>query len=118
MKAPTLTHAWLTSDEPRHRLQARLGNAYRFARRYGASPVGMLGLLIVGLLAGLALVAPWLPLQDPLTQQLSERLQDSVVTDPRTVLTLHATSNADYQRVVTAMAQARDSGIVHIGIQP
>ncbi|MDD2053600.1 ABC transporter permease [Pseudomonas putida] len=74
MKAPTLTHAWLTSDEPRHRLQARLGNAYRFARRYGASPVGMLGLLIVGLLAGLALVAPWLPLQDPLTQQLSERL--------------------------------------------
>ena len=51
-------------------------------------------------------------------QQLSERLQDSVVTDPRTVLTVHATSNADYQRVVTAMAQARDSGIVHIGIQP
>lgn len=51
-------------------------------------------------------------------QQLGERLQDSIITDPRTVLTVHATSNADYQRVVTAMAQARDSGVVNIGIQP
>jgi biopolymer transport protein ExbD len=51
-------------------------------------------------------------------QQLGERLQDSLVTDPRTVLTVHATSNADYQRVVTAMAEARDRGVVHIGIQP
>ena len=51
-------------------------------------------------------------------QQLGERLQDSIVTDPRTVLTVHATSNADYQRVVTAMTEARDSGVIHIGIQP
>jgi biopolymer transport protein ExbD len=51
-------------------------------------------------------------------QQLGERLQDSIVTDPRTVLTVRATSNADYQRVVTAMAEARDSGVVNIGIQP
>jgi biopolymer transport protein ExbD len=51
-------------------------------------------------------------------EQLGERLQDSIVTDPKTVLTVHATSNADYQRVVTAMAEARDSGVVHIGIQP
>jgi biopolymer transport protein ExbD len=54
-----------------------------------------------------------------LTQgQLGERLQDSLITDPRTVLTVHATSNADYQRVVTAMAEARDRGVVHIGVQP
>ena len=51
-------------------------------------------------------------------QQLGERLQDSLVTDPRTVLTVHATSNADYQHVVTAMAEARDRGVMHIGIQP
>ena len=51
-------------------------------------------------------------------QQLGERLQDSLITDPRTVLTVHATSNADYQRVVTAMAEARDRGVVHIGVQP
>lgn len=54
-----------------------------------------------------------------LTQgQLGERLQDSLITDPRTVLTVHATSNADYQRVVTAMAEARDRRVVHIGVQP
>ena len=51
-------------------------------------------------------------------QQLGERLQDAIVTDPRTVLSVRATANADYQRVVTAMAQARDSGVVNIGIQP
>ena len=51
-------------------------------------------------------------------QQLGERLQDSIVTDPGTVLTVRATSDADYQRVVTAMAQARDSGVVNIGFQP
>ena len=51
-------------------------------------------------------------------QQLGERLQDSIVTDPRTVLSVRATSNADYQRVVTAMAQARESGVVNIGFQP
>jgi biopolymer transport protein ExbD len=51
-------------------------------------------------------------------QQLGERLQDAVVVDPRTVLTVHATSNADYQRVVTAMVEARDSGIETIGIRP
>ena len=51
-------------------------------------------------------------------QQLGERLLDSIVTDPNTVLTVHATANADYQRVVTAMAEARDSGVVHIGIRP
>lgn len=51
-------------------------------------------------------------------EQLGERLQDSIVSDPKTVLTVHATSNADYQHVVTAMAEARDRGVVHIGIQP
>ena len=51
-------------------------------------------------------------------QQLGERLQDSIVTDPRTVLSVRATSNADYQRVVTAMAHARESGVVNIGFQP
>ena len=51
-------------------------------------------------------------------QQLRERLQDAVAGDARTALSVSATSNADYQRVVTALAEARDSGIAHLGVQP
>lgn len=51
-------------------------------------------------------------------QQLGERLRDSVATDPRTVLTVHASSNTHYQRVVTALSAARDEGVVNIGMQP
>jgi biopolymer transport protein ExbD len=45
------------------------------------------------------------------------RLDDAVVSDPRTVLRVHASSGADYQQVVTAMAEARNRGIADIGIQ-
>lgn len=50
--------------------------------------------------------------------QLGERLQMAVAGDARTVLSVRATSNADYQRVVTALAEARNSGITQIGVQP
>jgi peptide/nickel transport system permease protein len=74
MNLLTPTHNWLTSHEPQHRLQAQLGSAYRFAQRYLASPMGVIGLLLVSILALLALLAPWLGLADPLAQQLSSRL--------------------------------------------
>lgn len=55
----------------------------------------------------------------PLTSdQLWQRLDDAVVTDPRTVLQIRADANADYQQVVTVLGQARDRGIVHLGVQP
>lgn len=51
-------------------------------------------------------------------QQIDERLRDSIATAPGTVLTVHASPNTDYQRVVTAMAAARDGGVVNIAMQP
>ncbi|HEY5971975.1 MAG TPA: biopolymer transporter ExbD [Pseudoxanthomonas sp.] len=50
--------------------------------------------------------------------QLRERLQTAAADDARTALSVRATSNADYQRMVTALAEAQDSGITHIGVQP
>jgi biopolymer transport protein ExbD len=54
----------------------------------------------------------------PMSQdELWRRIDDAVVSDPRTVLRVHASSGADYQQVVTAMAEARNRGIADIGIQ-
>ena len=49
--------------------------------------------------------------------ELWHQLDDAVVSDPRTALRVHASSDADYQQVVTAMAEARNRGIADIGIQ-
>ncbi|MGH8060609.1 MAG: ExbD/TolR family protein [Pseudoxanthomonas sp.] len=49
--------------------------------------------------------------------ELWQRLDDAVISDPRTTLRVSATSDADYQRVVTAMAEARQRGIVDIAVQ-
>lgn len=55
----------------------------------------------------------------PLTSnELWQRLDEAVISDPRTTLRVSATSNADYQRVVTALAEARRRGIVDIAVQP
>ena len=50
-------------------------------------------------------------------EELWRRLDDAVVSDPRTVLRVHASSGADYPQVVTEMAEARNRGIADIGIQ-
>lgn len=50
--------------------------------------------------------------------ELWQQLDDAVISDPRTTLRVSATSNADYQRVVTALAEARQRGIVDIAVQP
>jgi biopolymer transport protein ExbD len=49
--------------------------------------------------------------------ELWQRLDDAVISDPRTTLRVSAASNADYQRVVTALAEARQRGIVDIAMQ-
>ena len=51
-------------------------------------------------------------------QQLGESLREAAISDERVVLTLRATSSADYQSMATALAEVRGSGIAHIGLQP
>jgi biopolymer transport protein ExbD len=55
------------------------------------------------------------PLQRP---ELLGRLQDAAISDPRTVLSVHADAGSDYQSLVSALAVAHDSGIVAIGLRP
>ncbi|MEO8365162.1 MAG: biopolymer transporter ExbD [Pseudoxanthomonas sp.] len=50
--------------------------------------------------------------------ELWQRLDDAVISDPRTTLRVSAASDADYQRVVTALAEAHQRGIAGIAMQP
>jgi len=50
--------------------------------------------------------------------ELWQRLDDAVLSDPRATLRVSAASDADYQRVVTALAEARRRGIADIAVQP
>ena len=52
------------------------------------------------------------------TDELWRRLDDAAAADPRTVLQVSASSDADYQRVVTVLAEARGRGISNIGVRP
>ena len=46
--------------------------------------------------------------------QLGERLQDALRSDPRTVLTLRASPDADYQEVVSALSVVRRAGVEQV----
>jgi peptide/nickel transport system permease protein len=59
---PAGYHAWLLSDRPQSRLQARLGQAYANTLRFAANRLALLGL---GILFGLVLVAAFAPLLAP-----------------------------------------------------
>lgn len=50
--------------------------------------------------------------------ELWQRLDAAVISDPRITLRVSASANADYQRVVTALAEARQRGIADIALQP
>ena len=50
--------------------------------------------------------------------ELKNRLQEAAISDPKTVLSVQANADLDYQTLVTALAMAHDSGIVTIGIRP
>ncbi len=55
----------------------------------------------------------------PLTPaELWQRFDDALIADPRTTLRVSASSDADYQRVVTALAEARRRGFADIAVQP
>ena len=46
--------------------------------------------------------------------ELRLRLEDALVADPRTVLQVDASAGADYQQLVSALAQAEASGLDHL----
>ena len=50
--------------------------------------------------------------------ELKNRLQEAAISDPKTVLSVQANADLDYQTLVTALAVAHDSGIATIGIRP
>ncbi|UXU74711.1 MULTISPECIES: nickel transporter permease [unclassified Paracoccus (in: a-proteobacteria)] len=71
----TTTREWLLSDAPQTRRQARLGALYQGWLTFRANRLAMLGLAILVLLVLVAAFAPWIAPQDPLAQNLAQRLQ-------------------------------------------
>ena len=75
-----IARAWLLSDDPETRLQARLGQGYRLSRDLMRNPLAMLGLIIIVGLLVVAALAPWLAPFSPVEGDLSNRLQPPSVT--------------------------------------
>ena len=66
---------WLLSDAPQTRRQARLGAIYQGWLTFRANKLAMVGLIILVLLIGMAILAPWIAPQNPYAQNLADRLQ-------------------------------------------
>lgn len=66
---------WLLSEAPQSRTQARAGQVYRRWRGFTQNWLGVVGLVIVLILIGMAIFAPWIAPYDPLAQNLAQRLQ-------------------------------------------
>jgi peptide/nickel transport system permease protein len=73
-------HAWLTADAPGSRLHARLVRLYGTVRVFARNPLALVGLVIVVVLLGIALVAPWLAHGLPSSQDLTQRLRPPSAT--------------------------------------
>lgn len=71
----TETRTWLLSDAPQTRRQARLGALYQGWLSFRANRLAMLGLVILLGLLFVAAFAPWLSPQDPVAQNLADRLK-------------------------------------------
>ena len=67
-------HAWLISDSPESRRQARLGQLYRQWLAFKRNPMAVAGLAIIVLLLLVAAFAPLIAPFDPLAQALDKRL--------------------------------------------
>ncbi|MCF3973715.1 nickel transporter permease [Paracoccus salsus] len=65
---------WLLSDAPLTRRQARLGALYQGWLTFRANKLAMFGLVILILLIGMAILAPWIAPQSPFAQNLAGRL--------------------------------------------
>ncbi|MFN3292622.1 MAG: ABC transporter permease [Gemmobacter sp.] len=70
-----ISRAWLLSDDPETRAQARLGQGYRLARDLARNPLAMVGLAIIVALLVVAALAPWLAPYSPTEGMLANRLQ-------------------------------------------
>jgi peptide/nickel transport system permease protein len=68
-------HAWLITNEPASRRQARLGQLYRQWLAFRRNPAAMAGLIIVVALLVVAALAPLIAPYDPLAQALANRLK-------------------------------------------
>lgn len=74
-------HAWLITDSPASRRQARLGQCYRQWLAFRRNPLAVAGLVIVVALLLVAAFAPLIATHDPLTQALDRRLQPPSATN-------------------------------------
>lgn len=70
-----ISRAWLLSDDPETRLQARLGQSWRLARDLARNPLAMVGLFIIVSLLLVAGFAPWIAPYSPVDGVLANRLQ-------------------------------------------
>lgn len=66
---------WLSTDTPATRAQARAVKAFRTLSKVVQSRIAMTGLILIALIAVTSLISPWLPIKDPLLQNLAQRLQ-------------------------------------------
>jgi peptide/nickel transport system permease protein len=74
-RPPESRRDWLLSDAPQTRRQARLGAIYQGWLTFRANKLAMVGLIILVLLIGMAILAPWIAPQNPYAQNLADRLQ-------------------------------------------
>ncbi|UZF92419.1 nickel transporter permease [Bosea sp. NBC_00550] len=74
-------HAWLISDSPESRRQARLGQLYRQWLAFRRNPMAVAGLAIIVLLLLVAAFAPLIAPFDPLAQALDKRLLPPSMTN-------------------------------------
>jgi peptide/nickel transport system permease protein len=80
LAATAAWRAWLLSETPQSRAQARLGQAYVSWLAFRRNPLGMAGLGVLIALLLLALLAPTLTDRSPFAQDLGTRLQPPSAT--------------------------------------
>ncbi len=68
-------HAWLTSETPTSRRQARWAAVYKGWQSLKSNHMAMAGLAIILALITIAALAPWIAPHDPFVQDLGNRLQ-------------------------------------------
>ncbi|MEC7964046.1 MAG: nickel transporter permease [Pseudomonadota bacterium] len=71
----TSLHAWLTSETPTSRRQARWAAVYKGWLSLKSNHMAMAGLAIIIALITVAALAPWIAPHDPFVQDLGNRLQ-------------------------------------------
>ncbi|WP_147162767.1 ABC transporter permease [Pararhodospirillum oryzae] len=72
--SPASWRAWLLSEAPASRLQARLGRATRLGLALGHHPLAVAGVGVLAVLLVVVAIGPWLAPQDPAAQNLDARL--------------------------------------------